>query len=128
MGSKGIDDLPASLGPTPVDISVALSPNNLDAVPKLLEEITAGVQALKTGGDTARHELAVKARAMMQALETPRETSIKHLWAQVRYVASLYLKRLAVMMLTPLGLTGWRTRCHQLWSGLWPMEAHGQEW
>lgn len=66
----------------PVDVSVALAPNDIDAVPRLLEEITAGVAALKTGGDLARHELAIKARAMVQALETPRETMIKHCWAQ----------------------------------------------
>lgn len=69
----------------PLDISVALAPNNLDAVPHLLEEITAGVEALKTGGDLARHELASKARAMMLALEAPRETMIRHVWAQVSY-------------------------------------------
>lgn len=76
-----------------VPVSVALSPSDADAVPQLLQEITQGVdkwQSLqKSGGDSlqideARHELLIKTRSMMQALETPRETMIKHCWAQVR--------------------------------------------
>lgn len=65
------------------DVAIALAPNDLDAVPRLLEEITAGVEALKNGGDAARHDLAIKARTMMLALEAPRETMIKHVWGQV---------------------------------------------
>lgn len=80
-----IDGTNGARDSAPVDISVALAPNNIDAVPKLLEEITAGVEALKTGGDQARQELAIKARDMMLALEAPRETMIKHVWAQVRW-------------------------------------------
>lgn len=86
MGDHATEDVQRPLGPTPVDISVALAPKDIDAVPRLLEEITSGVQALKTGGDLARHELAIKARAMMLALETPRETMIKHVWAQVSHL------------------------------------------
>ncbi|KAK8087155.1 O-methyltransferase- family 2 [Apiospora phragmitis] len=54
----------------------------MDAVPGLVKQINAGVDALGTGGDEARHALLVKARNLMQALETPRETMIKHCWAQ----------------------------------------------
>lgn len=72
----------------PINVSIATSPNNIAAVPELLREITAGVEALTTGGDAARHELIIKARAMVQALETPRETMIKHCWAQVSFRSS----------------------------------------
>lgn len=71
------------------DIAIALAPNNLEAVPRLLEEITAGVEALETGGDAARHDLAIKARTMMLALEAPRETMIKHVWGQVSCVSRI---------------------------------------
>lgn len=66
-----------------VDKAVAISPNNIDAVPGLVKQINAGLDVLSTGGDEARHALLVKARNLMQALETPRETMIKHCWAQV---------------------------------------------
>lgn len=68
----------------PVDVSIATSPNDVEAIPDLLKQIVAGVDALETGGDEARHDLLVKARTMVQALETPRETMVKHCWAQVR--------------------------------------------
>lgn len=66
-----------------VDKAVATSPNNMDAVAGLVKQINFGADALDTGGDEARHALLVKARSLMQALETPRETMIKHCWAQV---------------------------------------------
>lgn len=74
-----------SANDSPVDVSIATSPNNIDAVPELLEQITKGIGALSTGGDEARHELLIKARTLVQSLETPRETMIKHCWAQVRF-------------------------------------------
>lgn len=78
-GSNGANDSNGVV----VDKAVAIAPNNLDAVPGLVKQINAGVDALSTGGDEARHALLVKARNLMQALETPRETMIKHCWAQV---------------------------------------------
>lgn len=63
-------------------MSVVLAPIDIRAVPRLLEEITAGVEALKTGGDLARHELVIKAWAMVQALKTHRETTIEQCCAQ----------------------------------------------
>lgn len=73
-----------SSDPTPIDVSIAISPNNIDAVPDLVKEINASAEALATDGDAARHELIIKARSLVQALETPRETMVKHTWAQVR--------------------------------------------
>lgn len=76
----------------PVDVSIAINPNNLEAVPGLVREINEGVKTLATGGHEARHELIVKARSLMLALEAPRETMIKHCWAQVRQYGKLYYR------------------------------------
>ena len=67
-----------------VDISVALSPNNLPAVPDILKGISSLSTATINGDDQSRLELVEKARQLVRALETPRETMIKHCWAQVR--------------------------------------------
>lgn len=68
----------------PVDVAIAINPTDLEAVPGLVKDINEGVKSLATGGHQARHELIIKARSLMLALETPRETMIKHCWAQVR--------------------------------------------
>lgn len=82
----------------PVDVSVAINPNNLEAVPGLVEEINEGVKSLAKGGHEARHEVIVKARSLMLALEAPRETMIKHCWAQVRHNTELpFVKYLQVV-------------------------------
>lgn len=75
----------------PVDVSIAINPNNLEAVPGLVKEINEGVKTLATGGHEARHELIVKARSLMLALEAPRETMIKHCWAQTGAMAGINL-------------------------------------
>lgn len=67
-----------------VPISVALQPNDIDAVPNLIKELQAGLDSLANGGDAVRHEMLLKARTLTQALEAPRETMVKHCWAQVR--------------------------------------------
>ncbi|KFX96913.1 hypothetical protein V490_03071 [Pseudogymnoascus sp. VKM F-3557] len=64
-----------------VDASIALSPCDIDAVPGLLSQITK----LSNGSlkeDKARLEMLDNARALVRVLETPRETMIKHTWAQ----------------------------------------------
>lgn len=65
-----------------VDVSVALTPNDLSSVPALVNDISTLGHAA-SGDYEARHQLLLKARALVQALETPRETMIKHCWAQV---------------------------------------------
>jgi ABC-type molybdate transport system ATPase subunit len=77
-------------GTPPVDVSVATSPSNLGATPQLLKELSAGIAKLNAGdGDDAlRQDMSTKARDIMLALETPRETSIKHIWGEVRYPGS----------------------------------------
>jgi hypothetical protein len=69
---------------SPIDISIATQPNDINAVAGLIKELQSGVDGLASGGDAARHDLLIKARTLMQALETPRETMVKHCWGQVR--------------------------------------------
>lgn len=68
---------------SPINVSIAAQPNDVNAVAGLVKELQAGVDGLTAGGDAARHDLLIKARTLMQALETPRETMVKHCWGQV---------------------------------------------
>lgn len=81
MGSveNGVD---ATNGTT-VDISTALKANDLRSVPRLSAEIASAGSSLDDGDYNARQALLRKARALVTALETPRETMIKHNWAEV---------------------------------------------
>ncbi|OIW22623.1 S-adenosyl-L-methionine-dependent methyltransferase [Coniochaeta ligniaria NRRL 30616] len=80
MGSteKGVD---ATNGLT-VDISVALKANDPKSVPGLSVEIASAGSSLDDRDYNARQSLLRKARALVTALETPRETMIKHNWAE----------------------------------------------
>lgn len=75
-----------------VDISVALSPNDLPAVPGLIEAISSFGNAAVDGDTQSRLDLVEKARQLVRALETPRETMIKHCWSQVRLSAIVSLR------------------------------------
>lgn len=66
-----------------MDVNVASAPNDIAAVPRLVKELQDGLASLADGGHAARHELLIKARTLTQALETPRETMVKHCWGQV---------------------------------------------
>lgn len=72
-----------------VDISVALAPNSLKSVPALVQDINAVADRVSAGDETARLELVETARSLVRALETPRETMIKHCWAQPSAFAAL---------------------------------------
>ncbi|KJZ73304.1 hypothetical protein HIM_07308 [Hirsutella minnesotensis 3608] len=61
-----------------VDLEVAKRPTDMEAVARLLEEITRGVQALTTGAKVNRRELVLRCRSLAQAMETPRETMLRH--------------------------------------------------
>lgn len=55
------------------------------AVPSLIKEIAAlGENFTDSSDEEARLDLLIKARTLWKALETPRETMIRHCWAQVR--------------------------------------------
>lgn len=66
-----------------VDVSVALKANNLGSVAELTQEISSLGAQVSSGDEQARLALVEKARSLVRALETPRETMIKHCWAQV---------------------------------------------
>lgn len=65
-----------------IDPAVILHPNDLSAVPGLLEKIqnhgTAALSQLQD--DESRLSLLQSARALVRALEKPRETMIRHCW------------------------------------------------
>ncbi|KAH7305868.1 S-adenosyl-L-methionine-dependent methyltransferase [Stachybotrys elegans] len=73
----------------PVDFGIVTQPNDIGSVPNLIKELDAGLSSLSGGGNGARHEMLIKARTLTQALETPRETMIKHCWAQTGALAGL---------------------------------------
>ncbi len=66
-----------------IDIAIAAMPCDIDRVPVLVAEISSTAAQLSAGDGNARLELVEKARSLVRALETPRETMIKHCWAQV---------------------------------------------
>jgi hypothetical protein len=68
---------------TTVDVSIALKASDLKSVPSLTAEIQSLGSSLKEGDYNGRQALLRKARALVNALETPRETMIKHTWAEV---------------------------------------------
>lgn len=70
-------------GSPTVDISIASRPGNIDAVPNLLQEIEQSIRSLQAGTDELRKDLLVKCRALIQAIQTPRETVVDHIWGQV---------------------------------------------
>ena len=76
-----------------VDVSVATSPNNLAVVPDIVKGISEFSTAAVSGDEEARLELVEKARQLVRSLETPRETMIKHCWAQVSSPLTVQLLR-----------------------------------
>lgn len=66
-----------------VEIPVALTANDLKSVPALAKSIASLGDKAASGSEEARLELVEHARSLVRALETPRETMIKHCWAQV---------------------------------------------
>ncbi|KAE8151969.1 O-methyltransferase [Aspergillus avenaceus] len=73
----------------PVDLSLAARPNNIEAVPNLLREITKDVDNLATGTEEDRKSVAVKCRDLALALETLRETMTNHCWGQMGIIAAI---------------------------------------
>ncbi|QLI68785.1 uncharacterized protein G6M90_00g052260 [Metarhizium brunneum] len=72
-----------------VDISIALNPNNIEAIPILLEELSAKVHNLNAGIDEDRKQLLRSCRSLVLALETPQETMIRHCRAETGAMAAL---------------------------------------
>lgn len=68
----------------PAGISFITRPNDPQSIPSLSKDIYALGSRPLDSNEVARLELLKKARSLVKSLETPRETMIKHLWAQVR--------------------------------------------
>lgn len=66
-----------------VDLSVATRPSDPETVLRLVEDINALSKNLTDGGESTRHELFIKARSLVQSLQTPRELMLQHTWADV---------------------------------------------
>lgn len=81
--TNGTNGINGSFKKPVVDMSVALRANNLPAVPNLAKDISSLSAAAADGNEQARLDLVDKARQLVRSLETPRETMIKHCWAQV---------------------------------------------
>jgi hypothetical protein len=69
--------------PSPNDIDVAIRANDAGAVAGLLKELSSFGATPSVDEDDTRLALLTSARALVRALETPRETMLKHNWAQV---------------------------------------------
>lgn len=86
--TNGANGANGSIKKPVVDMAVALTANNLSAVPELAKGISSLSAAAADGSEQARLDLVEKARQLVRSLETPRETMIKHCWAQVRFATS----------------------------------------
>jgi hypothetical protein len=67
-----------------LDISFILSPNDPGNVSALVQNIDELGQGFSNGNHEKRLQLLAQAKALVQALETPQETMLTHLWANVR--------------------------------------------
>lgn len=74
----------------PLDPSVAIQPNDAKRVAELSNAIGSLGATWSPSDDATRNQLLKQARALVLSLETPRETMIRHVWAQV----SLFLPNL----------------------------------
>jgi hypothetical protein len=72
-----------------VDPSLASRPNDLTSVPGIIKDINSISSRVPDGivDLNDRLELLQRARDMVLALETPRETIVKHHFAEVSFVA-----------------------------------------
>jgi long-subunit acyl-CoA synthetase (AMP-forming) len=76
-----------------VDESIAVKPNAINDVPRLLEEIASNGETLARDGAQNRRQLLEAARSLVYALETPRESMIRFCWSQVRHPSCFFCMR-----------------------------------
>jgi hypothetical protein len=81
--SNGVAKKPGYHKSIQPSIDVAVSPNDAAAVPSTIESIQSLGKTFSPSNNVGRQELLAEARQLVRALETPRETMIKHNWAQV---------------------------------------------
>ncbi|KAK0710297.1 S-adenosyl-L-methionine-dependent methyltransferase [Lasiosphaeria miniovina] len=72
-----------------IDVSVALAPCDLEAVLGLVGNIASLSKDLTATDHETRLKVLADARALVQALETPRETMLRHLWTNGTSTAAL---------------------------------------
>lgn len=72
--------------------AVAISPNDLTRVPSAIKSIQTLGDGFSASDNNARLRLLAEARQLVRSLETPRETMIKHNWAQVSLPMQMYMK------------------------------------
>ncbi|KAL2782642.1 S-adenosyl-L-methionine-dependent methyltransferase [Aspergillus keveii] len=68
---------------------LAVSPNLPSQIPYLLQKVASGGYEYLATGDQARLKLLEEARALVYALETPREAIIRHCWSEATSYAAL---------------------------------------
>ncbi|KAL3489187.1 S-adenosyl-L-methionine-dependent methyltransferase [Aspergillus germanicus] len=68
---------------------LAVSPNLPNQIPNLLQKVASGGYEYLAKGDQARLKLLEEARALVYALETPREAIIRHCWSEATSYAAL---------------------------------------
>jgi ribonuclease I len=66
-----------------IPVSVVLNPANPDAVHGLVKEVAQLSAGFSSENQANRLEMLEKLRALQLALETPGDTLIRHLWADV---------------------------------------------
>lgn len=81
--SNGVVKKPGHHTSIQPSVEVAISPNDADAVSSTIETIQTLGKTFSPADNFGRQKLLAEARRLVRALETPRETMIKHNWAQV---------------------------------------------
>lgn len=72
-----------------LDMSIALTACDLPSIGQHAKKISGLAGPAAAGDDAARLSMLEAARSLVHALETPRETMIKHCWAQVSYAPAM---------------------------------------
>jgi hypothetical protein len=78
-------------GKPPTVEELAVFPNLPSQIPNLLQKVASGGYEYLASGGQARLKLLEEARALVYALETPREAIIRHCWSEVRLSSLLVL-------------------------------------
>lgn len=73
-----------------IDVSIASEPCDIGSVPDLLKDLSFLQHNLDIGNRESRLYLLNKARRLVQALESPRETMLRHCGAEVCFLFSFF--------------------------------------
>ena len=106
-----------------IGIESALTPTKIDAVSRLLSEVASAGNAFSNTSNAplaSRLDLLAKAQELARALETPRETMVRHVWVEVCRVtltASAGANKIAA----------YQRHGHLFWDTDRPVVCHGKE-